>query len=146
VGQGFVHVLAKQALHCWATVPVHFFCSGYFRDGVSQVICPGWPWTMILQTSASQIARITGVSHKHLAKKAVIFFKGYFFWGWDWGLKSGLHACSTTWDTLPALLLCWVFSRVSPTICLGWLPTKIFLISASEKLGLQLVVAPPAPG
>jgi hypothetical protein len=36
-------------------------------DGVSQTICPGWPQTLILLTSASQIARIIGMSHWHLA-------------------------------------------------------------------------------
>jgi hypothetical protein len=29
------------------------FCSGYFRDGVSRTICPGWPWTKALLISAS---------------------------------------------------------------------------------------------
>jgi hypothetical protein len=37
------------------------FCSGYFRDGVLWTICPGWPQTEILLSSASQVARITGV-------------------------------------------------------------------------------------
>jgi hypothetical protein len=27
-------------------------------------ICLGWPWTMILLMSASQVARIIGVSHQ----------------------------------------------------------------------------------
>jgi hypothetical protein len=30
-------------------------------------ICPGWPWTVILPISASQVAMITGMSHQHLA-------------------------------------------------------------------------------
>jgi hypothetical protein len=34
-----------------------------FGDGVSPTICPGWPQTVILPISVSQIARITGVSH-----------------------------------------------------------------------------------
>jgi hypothetical protein len=29
----------------------------------SLMFCPGWPWTAIFLISASQIARITGVSH-----------------------------------------------------------------------------------
>jgi hypothetical protein len=41
------------------TFPVHF--SGYFGNRVSQTICPGWPRTAILQVSASQVLRITGV-------------------------------------------------------------------------------------
>jgi hypothetical protein len=32
--------------------------------GVSQIICPRWPSTVILLISASQAARITGVSHQ----------------------------------------------------------------------------------
>jgi hypothetical protein len=35
------------------------FNSGYFGDGVSQTICPGWSQTMIFPVSASQIA--TGI-------------------------------------------------------------------------------------
>jgi hypothetical protein len=30
-------------------------------------ICLGWPWTTILLLSASQVARITGTGHWHLA-------------------------------------------------------------------------------
>jgi hypothetical protein len=28
-------------------------------------ICPGWPWITILPISASQVARIPGVSHNN---------------------------------------------------------------------------------
>jgi hypothetical protein len=39
------------------------FCSGYFGDGgVSHTICLGWLQTAILLISASQIARITGLT------------------------------------------------------------------------------------
>jgi hypothetical protein len=37
------------------------FCSGYSETRVSQTICLGWPQTMILLISASQVARIIGV-------------------------------------------------------------------------------------
>jgi hypothetical protein len=33
-----------------------------FGGGVLWTICLSWPWTMILLISASQVARITGVS------------------------------------------------------------------------------------
>jgi hypothetical protein len=33
-------------------------------DRVSWTICPGWPWTVILLISASQVARITCVRHQ----------------------------------------------------------------------------------
>jgi hypothetical protein len=35
-----------------------------FWDSISQTICPGWLQTIIHLISASQIARITGVSHQ----------------------------------------------------------------------------------
>jgi hypothetical protein len=43
------------------------FCSGCFGDGVLRTICSGWPQTailLILRISASQVARIIGMSHK----------------------------------------------------------------------------------
>jgi hypothetical protein len=39
------------------------FCFGYFGDGISRTICPGWPLPSVLSFSASQIVRITGMSH-----------------------------------------------------------------------------------
>jgi hypothetical protein len=57
--QGFA--LAKQALYCLSHT-FSPFCSGYFGDRVSGTSSPGWPWTSILWISASQVARITGVS------------------------------------------------------------------------------------
>jgi hypothetical protein len=42
------------------------FGSGYFgHGGVTQIICPGCSWTLILLISASQVARITSMSHEH---------------------------------------------------------------------------------
>jgi hypothetical protein len=35
------------------------FCSGYFGDGVSRTICPGWPQTTSLPISVSQVATTT---------------------------------------------------------------------------------------
>jgi hypothetical protein len=40
------------------------FYSGYFEDGVSWTICPGWTQTWILLISTSHVVRITGVSHQ----------------------------------------------------------------------------------
>jgi hypothetical protein len=53
--------------------------SGYFGDRVSQTICLGWPQAMILQISASQLARIIGMSHWCLSGSRFIylFLKGY---------------------------------------------------------------------
>jgi hypothetical protein len=49
--------------------PFHqpYFCEGFFRDRVCWTICPGWLRTEILLISASWVARITGMSHWHLA-------------------------------------------------------------------------------
>jgi hypothetical protein len=38
-----------------------------FGDGVSRTICPGWPGTVILLISASQVTRVTDVSRWCLA-------------------------------------------------------------------------------
>jgi hypothetical protein len=39
--------------------------------GFCKLFCPGWPWTVILSISVSQVARITGESHQCLV---VIWF------------------------------------------------------------------------
>jgi hypothetical protein len=65
------------------------FFSGYFRNGGSRTICPGWPWTTILQISPSQVARITGVNPWHLAC--------YYLWYWS------LNSSPTPWTTSPVL-------------------------------------------
>jgi hypothetical protein len=36
--------------------------------GISWTISPSWPWITILLISASQVTRITGMSHQHPAK------------------------------------------------------------------------------
>jgi hypothetical protein len=45
--------------------PLHqaIFCDGFFRDRVSRTICPGWLQTAILLTSASGVAKITGMGY-----------------------------------------------------------------------------------
>jgi hypothetical protein len=50
------------------------FCSGYFGDGISWTICPGWLQTMILLISASQVSRIIGMSHQCPAFYLFIFY------------------------------------------------------------------------
>jgi hypothetical protein len=49
---------SRHSTSC-STLP-DFFCDGYFWDRVSQTICPGWTWTIILLISASWLAKITG--------------------------------------------------------------------------------------
>jgi hypothetical protein len=41
------------------------FCSGYFGNGILGTICLSCPWTVSLLISASQLGRITGMSHRH---------------------------------------------------------------------------------
>jgi hypothetical protein len=55
-----------QGLHL-ETLHQPFFAKGFFQDKISWTIFSGWLWTMILLISASWVARITGVSHWHLA-------------------------------------------------------------------------------
>jgi hypothetical protein len=61
--QGFPH--AKQAFYHSSP-----FCSGYLEMGGLTTICPGWTRISSLLISASQVARITGVSH----------------WCWTWSV------------------------------------------------------------
>jgi hypothetical protein len=62
------------------------------RDGVSWTICPGWPQTVILPSSVSQVARIVGMNHWHPAfiyilnpvlefdfKQIIVKWKAYTF-------------------------------------------------------------------
>jgi hypothetical protein len=51
----------------WATPPV-CFALVILEMGVSHTICPGWPWTLILLISASQVPRTVGLSHGHPAQ------------------------------------------------------------------------------
>jgi hypothetical protein len=44
--------LTKQALYNLSPT-TSSVCSGYFRDWVSQTVCPGWPRTVIFPISAS---------------------------------------------------------------------------------------------
>jgi hypothetical protein len=54
----------------WATPPALFLWR-VFWDRVLWTICPGWPRTVILLISASWVARITGMSHWHLAYECI---------------------------------------------------------------------------
>jgi hypothetical protein len=66
----------NSGLILWTTPPV-LFCEGFCFLIMSQgTICRGWLCTMILLISASWVARITGVSHRHPAQ--AIFLMPYF--------------------------------------------------------------------
>jgi hypothetical protein len=51
-----------------------------FGDGVSQTICSDWPWIAIFPISASQLARITDVSHWHCAPCFLLFAVSIHYW------------------------------------------------------------------
>jgi hypothetical protein len=49
--------------------PLHqpYFCEGFFKTASCRTICLDCLWAMILLISASWVARITGIRHKHPA-------------------------------------------------------------------------------
>jgi hypothetical protein len=102
-------VLTKQHCTAWAISPVPF-CSGYFGDGGGshKLFCPSWSWSMILLTLASQVPRITGVSHwaPFLPPSLSPSFLHWDFFFQYWSLNSG----PTPWAT-PPLFFWWWFSR-----------------------------------
>jgi hypothetical protein len=73
-GLGFELRASRLQSRCcttWATPPVHFALV-LLEMGVSWTIFLGWPQTEILPILASQVARITGVSHWHLDRAALL--------------------------------------------------------------------------
>jgi hypothetical protein len=59
-----LHICKAGALQLESQPLVHFALVILEVGGVSQTICLGWPQTMILQISASPVARITNVGHQ----------------------------------------------------------------------------------
>jgi hypothetical protein len=68
----YVCIYAKQALYHLSHISSPFDF-GYFGEGISRTICPGWPQTNILLISASQVARIIVMSHQHPASSSLFF-------------------------------------------------------------------------
>jgi hypothetical protein len=58
--------LLSRCSTSWATPPA-LFCIGVFEIGFCKLFASGWLRTAILLISASWVARITGMSHWHLA-------------------------------------------------------------------------------
>jgi hypothetical protein len=75
----------------WTTLSV-LFCVGYCQDRVSWTICLGWLRIVILLISASRVARITGVSHRH---PAFLFLFPLSFPSCEFGE----HKCVYAWST-----------------------------------------------
>jgi hypothetical protein len=85
-------MLAKQVLYSLGHTSSPF-CSGYFGDRVSQTVCLGWPQTMILLISASQVAKITGVSHWHLAELILWSLFSFALWFTEEVFIYMFHVC-----------------------------------------------------
>jgi hypothetical protein len=87
-------------------------CSGYFGDGLSWSICPGYPQNTVFSISVNQRARITGISQQHPA-----LFKYY-----------------TEWVTLSSCFFCmWITSYLS-TICQRDFPPSVCFWRPFENL------------
>jgi hypothetical protein len=74
VGLGFeLRALSLQSRHstAWATPPVHFALV-ILKMGSCELFPPGWPQITILLISASQVAKIAGRSHWHLAPHSLL--------------------------------------------------------------------------
>jgi hypothetical protein len=65
---------------CFQSILLWLFWRWGSTPQSGQMICPGWPQTMILSISASQLARIKGMSHPCLTLFSFLF---YFVLGWD---------------------------------------------------------------
>jgi hypothetical protein len=69
-----------QGLHL---EPFHqcYFCEGFFEIGSHRTICPDWLGRVILLISTSWVARIRGVSHRHLCVILWLLFGPFVSWG-----------------------------------------------------------------
>jgi hypothetical protein len=85
-----VFMLAKQALNLLSHTSSPF-CSGYFGDGVSRTVCPGWPLTDPPDVSLPKLGLQAWLTSARLL--LFIFITFFFVCVWNWGLNSGFHAC-----------------------------------------------------
>jgi hypothetical protein len=95
------------------------FCSGYFGDRISQTICLGWPWTMILLILASQVARITGISHQCWA---------YFF----------CFAVLIVWHLI--MVLAWISLMATDVECVFMSSFAIYISCVAKYLFISLSI------
>jgi hypothetical protein len=100
------------------------FCSGYFGVRVLLTISSGWPQTVILPISTSQIARITGLSHQSLSSLSCSVL--YFAYNTLLALISGLWSNDDS-SEMPSLT---TLSELPP-------PHALFPFSASFSLSLN---------
>jgi hypothetical protein len=90
------YTLSHSTSHCW---------KGFFKIESSWIVCPGWPWTVIVLISASWVARITGLRHSYLATFNILKF--YFLTVLNFELRAlCLLGRNTTAFAHPPTLLC----------------------------------------
>jgi hypothetical protein len=138
--QGFV--LAKQAL-CSSSHTSSSFCSGYFGNGMSWTICSGWPWATILLISASQVARIIGVSHQCPAAAKFFFFCLFIYL---FVLRQSGYVIQASFKLvilLPHSLECWDYRCALP----HQFATKFFLTCQKSLLSFSpsILMCPASP-
>jgi hypothetical protein len=119
----WVGLSLNSGLYAWAS-PAFHFAVVILEMGSWELFAWGGPELQSsLSHSASQVARIVGVTPWHPANLRSF---GFFLQYW------GLNSRPTTWATPPALFHDGFFQdSVSRTICPGWLQIEILLISAS---------------
>jgi hypothetical protein len=73
---------------------VPFFCvMDFFKIGSRKLLCPGWLQTKILLLSVSWVARVTGMSHRCLAKCILIRKLSHenYLLSWIWTASEMSH-------------------------------------------------------
>jgi hypothetical protein len=113
--QGFS--LAKQTLYHLSHTCSPFLFMLFWRWGVSRTICPDWSWSISLPISASQVSRITGVSHQCLTCVGYLWDKVLLYLinkvGWT---QLMILMISVSWVARITGVSCLIFSRQSLTI------------------------------
>jgi hypothetical protein len=105
---------------------------GIFEIVSLELFAQGWLQTMILLISASWVAKITGVSHRHPARIWAFVCSFLFFGGtgvWTQGLAL-LGKCSATWPMSAS------FALVIFQVGSGWpvlLPSYLHLPSSCDE-------------
>jgi hypothetical protein len=108
--------LCLQSRHstAWTISLIHLLWL-FWRWGLANYL-QGWPWTAILHISASQVARITGVSHQCLVTQEIVLSKHCkltlcLLFGQQLTIEMNFCGClggSSFWPHLSAASWAWV--------------------------------------